>query len=132
MKRCRKCGAVKPLDAFNRDRRSPDGRQSYCRDCSRSAVSEAEATRPNRPSKKASVAARRRAKAEYRRRHPQKHRAHQAVAKAVHRGQIVKPSACERCERPTAAEHLHGHHHDYDKPLEVEWLCRRCHVASHT
>lgn len=34
-KRCTKCGETKSLDAFNRDRRRPLGRRSYCRACQR-------------------------------------------------------------------------------------------------
>lgn len=26
---------------------------------------------------------------------------------------------------------MQGHHPDYSKPLEVEWLCPRCHGARH-
>ena len=33
--RCSMCGEVKPLDAFNRDRSKPLGRQSRCRACQR-------------------------------------------------------------------------------------------------
>lgn len=29
------------------------------------------------------------------------------------------------------SEKVHAHHHDYAKPLEVRWLCFRCHKASH-
>lgn len=36
MKRCSKCGEVKPLDEFHRNKRNKrDGRQSRCRDCQR-------------------------------------------------------------------------------------------------
>lgn len=34
-KTCRPCGETKPLDGFNRHRRSRDGRASHCRDCQR-------------------------------------------------------------------------------------------------
>ena len=44
------------------------------------------------------------------------------------RGKLVKPKRCERCER---ARRLQMHHHDYDKPLEVEFLCRPCHQEHH-
>lgn len=35
MKRCSKCRETKPLDAFNRLRTSPDGRDRRCRDCAK-------------------------------------------------------------------------------------------------
>jgi hypothetical protein len=38
VKRCRKCGEHKPLDEFNRDRRSDDGRYTYCQICHRAAA----------------------------------------------------------------------------------------------
>ena len=34
---------------------------------------------------------------------------------------------CNAC----GAEKAQMHHHDYSKPLEVEWLCRPCHLAEH-
>ena len=37
-KRCTKCGEVKSLDEFNRDRGKPLGRCSYCRACHRESV----------------------------------------------------------------------------------------------
>ena len=38
---------------------------------------------------------------------------------------IRKP--CENCwERKT-----HWHHHDYNKPLDVKWLCKDCHWKEH-
>ena len=35
MKRCCRCGGVKPLSEFNKNRRSKDGLHSYCRPCHR-------------------------------------------------------------------------------------------------
>lgn len=43
----------------------------------------------------------------------------------VKRGSIKK-QPCEVCG---AAQTLEAHHEDYDKPLEVKWLCRKHHLA---
>lgn len=40
---------------------------------------------------------------------------------------IIKRQPCQSCGDPKAQMH----HHDYSKPLEVEWLCRRCHLLHH-
>src|SRR5438067_1060815 len=34
---------------------------------------------------------------------------------------------CSVCGNPKADRH----HRDYDKPLEIEWLCRSCHIQHH-
>lgn len=50
------------------------------------------------------------------------------VAYAVRFGQLARAEACERCG---AVGPVDGHHHDYSKPLDVEWLCRSCHMDHH-
>lgn len=56
----------------------------------------------------------------------EKVRARKALNHAVAAGRIV-PQPCEKC----GAEPAQGHHEDYSKPLEVEWLCAGCHSKLH-
>lgn len=44
---------------------------------------------------------------------------------AFNRGDILW-SPC-----PCGSKHPEMHHEDYSKPLEVKWLCRRCHMLEH-
>lgn len=39
-KQCRRCGETKPLTAFPRDRRSPDGHKHWCKVCNNAAARE--------------------------------------------------------------------------------------------
>ena len=64
----------------------------------------------------------------WRKRHPEQARANAALQKAVRLKQIVKPEICTKCGTKGLME---GHHDDYSKPLEVEWLCRACHLNQH-
>ena len=43
------------------------------------------------------------------------------------RGKLV-PAPCSICHDPAAQKH----HDDYSKPLQVRWLCRKCHLALHS
>lgn len=52
----------------------------------------------------------------------------QRLLYAVQTGKVERPNACGRCGKEG---HVDGHHHDYTKPLDVEWLCRRCHMQLH-
>lgn len=69
-------------------------------------------------------------RAEYRR-DIEKSRARSRLTSAVHRGTVVKPDACEKCGCPCEPRELHGHHRDYSKPFEVDWLCAECHRGEH-
>ena len=62
---------------------------------------------------------------------PQKRAANSAVQRAVADGTLAKPDHCSRCQEPVIASQLHGHHEDYDKPLDVAWLCAECHARIH-
>ena len=44
---------------------------------------------------------------------------------AVRKGILIRPEACDQCGG--VGQRIEAHHRDYDKPLEVEWLCSRCH-----
>ena len=52
--------------------------------------------------------------------------AHVATQSGIKRGLIAR-QPCERC----GAEPTDAHHESYDRPLDVRWLCRRCHSALH-
>jgi hypothetical protein len=51
------------------------------------------------------------------------------VAAALKSGNLVKSKTCERCEK--RKRNLQGHHPDYSKPLNVQWLCPPCHSLIH-
>jgi len=50
------------------------------------------------------------------------------VWKALREGVLVRPEACEQCGKRSP---VHGHHGDYSRPLDVEWLCPACHSRHH-
>ncbi len=51
--------------------------------------------------------------------------ANMAVAYALRKGRLVRPTECEECGR--AGVPIDGAHFDYSRPLEVRWLCKSCH-----
>jgi hypothetical protein len=53
-------------------------------------------------------------------------RAHSMVYKAIKSGKLVR-EPCQRCNEIKTR----GHHENYDKPLDVMWLCEPCHRQRH-
>ncbi len=60
-------------------------------------------------------------------RFPKRSRAIHAVNYAIRVGILIK-QPCEVCG---STKRVHGHHDDYDKKLEVRWLCPLHHVEHH-
>lgn len=54
----------------------------------------------------------------------EKRRAHVVLHRAINSGKIERPNICSQCSKECKPD---GHHKDYNKPLEVVWLCRACH-----
>jgi hypothetical protein len=136
-KYCIACKETHPLTEFNKSAKAADGRQSYCRGCNRRAVAAYAATDKGKASNRrraAAYAATDKGKAAKRRRaaserltNPEKRVARSAVAHAITAGQLVR-GPCEVCGTTV---NIDGHHEDYSKPLDVNWLCRKHHKERH-
>ena len=117
MKHCPKCRRDLDESEFYRDRGRNDGLFGYCKECSKAAAKEWYAR--NRDYKLTYCQERDRID-------PRPSRCRVKVMRALERGRL-KRSPCEACGDPNTE----GHHDDYDKPLEVRWLCRSCHRDLH-
>ena len=133
-KTCFKCGENKPLTEFYRHPQMGDGLLGKCKSCTRKDVIE------NRLKKldyyQAYDTRRHRARGckphcknpiPWKKRNPRKGAAHTLLGTAIRAGRISRPETCSSCgeSRP------HGHHENYDKPLDVIWLCPLCHKRRH-
>lgn len=133
-KRCFKCETVKPIAEFYKHFAMADGHLNKCKECTKKDVSkrrgdnleaarEYDRERSKSASRKAASTLRTR---EWRRRHKGRNAAHSAVSRAIKAG-VLRRGPCEQC----GCEKSVAHHDDYDKPLQVRWLCQPCHVAHH-
>lgn len=132
MKTCTKCKTKKEASDFGKDRRARDGLCCRCKECGlayrQSHKLERQAydqvyygTLTGRAVKQRSIKKRRL-------QHPEKIKASCIVNNAITAGKLKRFIFCESCGLPAKTE---GHHEDYNKPLEVLWLCRKCHVEIH-
>lgn len=64
--------------------------------------------------------------AAYRKRYPERIKARRQVGKAIREGRLNR-LPCATCGNIKSE----AHHEDYDKPLEVDWLCKKCHAGIH-
>lgn len=123
MKKCSKCGAEKPLEEFAPRKDRPSGRQYQCRECqnAKARTLEGRAIKKRYDIKHGSEI-----KSTWRDRNPKKRYAHEQVAYALKTGRLVR-HVCAVC-----GDGAQAHHDDYDKPLDVRWLCPLHHKAWHT
>ena len=134
MKTCFKCKAEKPLTEFYKHSRMADGHLNKCKEC----TIHDSASHRNKNLEKVRAYDRERGKIPerikantevnraWRAEDTRRHRAHNMVARAIRNGSLVR-LPCIRCGEDKSL----AHHEDYDKPLEVMWLCQPCHKQRH-
>jgi hypothetical protein len=133
MKACKDCGQRKSLSEFYRHSKTSDGYFSSCKSCRKSYAKQHRIDDPNvrvlecernrKPKRKAQL----RANAKrWKKEHPDGFRAHNAANNALHSGKIIRRSSCEVCG--STRGRIHKHHADYSRPLDIVWLCARCHA----
>jgi hypothetical protein len=60
-------------------------------------------------------------------RDPAKQKSRKMAANAIRDGRLVR-QPCEVCGTVSGVQ---AHHDDYDRPLDVRWLCQSDHMAAH-
>lgn len=126
LKTCFRCGIQKPMDDFYDHPRMGDGKLNKCAACTRMDSEQRRARLRHDPEWASMEAARQREKArKARETQPHKVSARAIVTKAVRSGALSK-HPCAICGNPKTE----AHHEDYDKPLDVIWLCRRHHTEA--
>lgn len=136
-KSCFKCDARKDISEFYKHKGMADGHLNKCKECAKSdvrkhrmdnlKVQEYDRVRYHKdPKRRARIA--RNAK-KWNRENPLGYKAHNTIRNAVRDGRATKPNSCSICG--DSERKLHAHHDDYEKPLDVEWLCVVCHGRKH-
>ena len=133
MKTCSKCAVEQPLSNFYKSKLGKGGLQSRCKSCIGATHRDWRKKNLDRRAqyisqwRKESGGEYIKSIRQWEKNNPAKRRAHTIVKSAKKRGLLI-PKPCEKC-----GEHkVEAHHDDYNKPLEVRWLCKRCHWALHS
>lgn len=135
---CKECQQVQQAQRRRGQREVLAARAREYRRRQRERIAAGEIPEPERKSKPLTPAQRKRRAervARYQAAHPEKREAHIAVMHEIRMGRLQRADACDGCGQSVAelraGDRLEAHHDDYNKPLEVRWLCRRCHAAVH-
>lgn len=154
IKKCFKCGETKPLSEFYKHKEMADGHLNKCKECTKrdarenrekniDKIREYDRNRPNHKERILKHLLRMKrlknenpkkyeqylsSKRKWAKRNRKKKNAHTKVKRAIERGIIKRPNRCESCWKECVPE---AHHPDYNRPLYVVWLCKKCHVIEH-
>jgi len=150
MKVCRNCNIEKPLSDFYKHPNMADGHLNKCAECVKGRIrnhrsenlekireyDKKRANLPHRVEARANYQktdqgkmVKKKAIESYRKRYPMKYAAHVITRNYIRDGKIEISDSCSICK----STHLvQAHHDDYTKPLEIRWLCIKCHHLWHS
>lgn len=142
---CYKCNSIKGIENFHKDRTRKDGLSSLCKECAYIKTRKYFDTEKGKMVRRKSERRSERIKAkklysktkerrdyqrEYNKRNAQsiKTIARWKVRNAINGGKLVRPLQCTFCNKKCKPN---AHHIDYTKPLDILWLCVKCHKKIH-
>ena len=133
-KRCFKCNTLKPLEDFYKHPKMADGHLNKCKQCAKhdsnsrreEKLDEIREYDRQRSKNKDRMRASQEVTKIWREADRRRSAAHSAVARAIKSGLLVR-QPCQECGEPKSV----AHHEDYDRKLDVMWLCQPCHVQRH-
>lgn len=154
MKECFKCKKVKPYSEYYKHKGMKDGHLGKCKSCAKGDtvkyrhdnIEKVREYDRNRPNAEERISINKERIDRYKTEEPDKYKkyvmqklnwakknkhkknAHNIVARALMNGNITRPLSCEVCG---SSSKLQAHHNDYNRPLEVVWLCVPCHAKAH-
>lgn len=131
---CTVCLISKPIEDFYTHKRMADGHLGRCKECHKQIIRRVRADRieyyreydrkrGRLPHRIANTIAQTK---KWRDEDMRRAKCHIAVARALRNGSLV-PENCVVC----GSEKSVAHHENYDKPLDVVWLCQVHHKARH-
>ena len=149
-KTCFKCNIHQPLSEFYKHKEMADGHLNKCKKCTKSDVSKnrtdnidyyleydrARGMREDRVSARAEYAKTEagiivgnRAKVKWQSENTLKVYAHRIYTSFIKKNKDKKKDFCENCF--AKGVRINAHHDDYAKPLDVRYLCSKCHTKWH-
>jgi hypothetical protein len=133
-KKCFKCNAVQPLSEFYAHSAMADGHINKCKTCAKKDVlihrgknlEKIRAYDRKRGKLAHRIALRAIVTKAWRAEDKRRSKAHNAVRKSILNGKLYKAN-CAKCNDAKSV----AHHEDYDKTLQIIWLCTICHKQRH-
>ena len=134
---CTNCKILQPLDNFYRDSHVKSGYHAQCKKCSKIQIlnihvknQKKERIKANKYYHEHKVDIMKRVKKYNKEKckdYVIKNKAYCKVYSCIKKGKIIK-MPCAYC----GSKNVHAHHADYNKPLEIIWLCPIHHRQIHT
>jgi len=135
VKVCTKCGIEKGLSEFGNHKITKDGLNYRCRSCAK-AYSELHRDKIrsyskiyNKSYKKdyRKTGVHKDSKRRYAQKYPNAYKSRNYYTHNKHK--ITTPIYCSSCP---STNNIQAHHNDYNKPMDVIYLCAQCHADWHT
>ena len=133
--KCSKCKEDKPKTEFFKDRSLSRSYGYHCKKCRSGYQKEYNKKNRARFSERDkkyyqdNKAHKQKVHRKYRDANRIKRIAHKKVEVALLSGKLTRPKVCSQSK--CRNKHVEAHHDDYRKPLEIRWLCRKCHARHH-